>query len=69
MMMGTAGIALIVVILLIVGFTSAAPPSFFTRAAIAVAVLFLIWRQVSRRRKGKTPRAAKPDPKSTLHLN
>lgn len=67
--MGTAGLALIVVVLLIVGLSSSAPPRFFTDAAIGAAVLLLILRQVARRMKGRTPRAAEPDPKSKLHLD
>jgi hypothetical protein len=69
MMMGTAGIALVVVVILIVGLSSAAPAGFFTRAAIGVAVLLLILRQVTRRLRHRAPRAAQPDPKSTLHLD
>jgi uncharacterized membrane protein YqjE len=67
--MSTAGLALIVVVLLIVGIRNSAPPRFFTEAAIAVAVLLLILRQVARRMKGRMPRAAEPDPKSKLNLN
>lgn len=69
MMMGTAGIALLAVVLLIIGLNSSAPPSFFSRAAVVVAVLLLIVRQVGRRLKGKTPRAAEPDPQSKLDLD
>jgi hypothetical protein len=69
MLMGTAGIALVVIALLIVGLSSSAPPRFFSRAAIAVAIVLLIVRQVSRRMKHGTPRAARPDPKSTLKLD
>jgi FtsH-binding integral membrane protein len=68
MTMGTAGLALVVVVLLIVGLSSSAPPRFFTQAAIGVAVLLLILRQVSRRLKHRAPRAAEPDPKSKLNL-
>jgi hypothetical protein len=67
--MSTAGLALIVVVLLIVGIRNSAPPRFFTEAAIGVAVLLLILRQVARRMKGRTPRAAEPDPKSRLNLH
>ena len=69
MMIWTAGIALIVVVLLIIGLSSSAPPRFFSRSAIGVAVLLLVLRQVSKRLKGNGPRAAKPDPESTLKLD
>ncbi len=67
--MSTAGLALIVIVLLIVGLRNSAPPRFFTETAIGVAVLLLILRQVARRMKGRTPRAAEPDPKSRLNLH
>lgn len=69
LMIGTAGIALLVVVLMIVGVNNGAPSAFFTRAAIGVAVLLLVLRQVSRRLKGRTPKAAEPDPQSRLNLN
>lgn len=67
--MGTAGVALILVVLLIVGLSNSAPPRFFTEAAIGAAVVLLIVRQAARRMKGRPPRAAEPDPKSRLHLD
>ncbi|HEY7304514.1 MAG TPA: hypothetical protein VH601_10390 [Bryobacteraceae bacterium] len=69
MTMGTAGVALVVVVLLIMGLSSSAPPRFFTEAAIAAAILLLILRQLSRRMKHRTPKAAEPDPKSRLNLD
>jgi zinc transporter ZupT len=69
MTMGTAGVALIVVVLLIVGLSSSAPPRFFTQAAIAAAIVLLVLRQVTRRFKHRTPRAAEPDQKSRLKLD
>jgi len=68
-MLWTAGIALVVVILLILGLSSSASPRFFSRAAIGVAILLLLVRQVGRRLRTKGPRAAQPDPKSTLKLS
>ena len=65
----TAGIALVVVVLLILGLSRSAPPSYFTKAAVLAAVLLLVVRQVTRRLKGKRSRAAEPDPKSALHLD
>jgi hypothetical protein len=65
----TAGLALVVVALLIVGFRESAPPEYFYKGAAAIAVLMLLLRQVSRRLKTNGPRAARPDPKSTLKLS
>jgi len=71
MMIWTAGIALVVIVLLIIGLSNSAPPRFFSRAAIAVAILLLIFRQLTRRLRGsgQGPRAARPDPRSTLKLD
>jgi hypothetical protein len=69
MLMGSAGIALVIVVLLIVGLRSSAPSGFYSRAAIGIAVVLLIFRQVNRRLRHRTPRAAQPDPKSTLKLD
>ncbi len=65
----TAGLALIVVTLVIVGLRESAPPDYFYKGAIAVAILVLLLRQVSRRLRTKGPRSARPDPKSTLKLS
>jgi hypothetical protein len=69
MMIGTAAIALVVVALLIVGLSNSAPSGFFSRAAIGAAVLLLIVRQLTRRLRAKSPRAAQPDPRSALKLH
>lgn len=69
MTMGTAAVALLTVILLIIGVNSSAPQSFFKIAAVVLAVLLLILRQLSRRSRGKVPRAAQPDPQSKIDLN
>lgn len=65
----TAGLALIAVALMILILSGSAPAGFASKAAIAIAIVFLILRQVSRRLKGKAPRAAQPDPRSTLKLD
>jgi hypothetical protein len=65
----TAGLSLIVVALAILGFRGSAPPQYFYKGALAVALLLLLLRQVSRRLKSRVPRAARPDPKSTLKLS
>ena len=69
LMMWTAGIGLVVVVLLILGLSSSAPLRFFSKGAIAAAILLLVLRQLSRRLRNKGPRAAQPDPRSTLKLN
>jgi len=68
-MMWTAGVALVAVVVLIVGLSNSAPPRFFSRAAIGVAVLLLIIRQINRRLRRTGGRAAEPDPRSTLKLD
>jgi cobalamin synthase len=66
----TGGVALLVVLLLMVGFHySLMQTNFFKIAAVTLAILLLILRQLMRRLRGKAPRAAQPDPKSTLKLN
>ena len=67
--MWTAAVALVLVVLLILGLSSSAPSNFYLRAAIGVAVLLLILRQVARRSRGKMPKAAEPDPQSRLNLD
>ena len=67
--MGTAAVALLAVVLLIIGMNSAAPKEFLSRAAVGLAVLLLILRQIGRRARGKVPRAAQPDPQSRLNLD
>ena len=69
LMLWTAGIALVVVVLLILGLSSSAPPRFFSKGAIAAAILLLILRQLSRRLRARGPKAAQPDPQSTLKLD
>ena len=68
-MLWTATLALIVIALLILGLSSSAGPSFYSRGAIALAVVLLVIRQISRRSRAKVPRAAQPDPRSRLNLD
>jgi hypothetical protein len=65
----SAGLALIVVVVLIMGLSTQAPSGFYSKAAIGVAILLLIVRQLSRRLRGGAPRAAQPDPKSSIKLD
>jgi peptidoglycan/LPS O-acetylase OafA/YrhL len=67
--MGSAALALLAVVLLIIGMNSDAPKEFLTRAAIGLAILLLVVRQLGRRSRGKVPRAAQPDPQSRLNLD
>lgn len=68
MMMWTAGAALVVVVVMILGLSSSASPQFWSRAGIALAILLLVFRQIARRMKDRKPRAAMPDPRSKLNL-
>ena len=65
----TAGLALLVVVLVILGLSSSAAPRLGPAAAVVLAILLLVFRQFSRRLKTKGSRAAQPDPKSTIKLN
>lgn len=65
----TAGLALVVIALIILGLRGGANPDYFYKGALVVAALVLILRQVARRLKTNGPRAARPDPKSTLKLS
>jgi hypothetical protein len=65
----SAGLALIVVVVLIMGMSTSAPSSFYSRAAVGVAILLLIVRQLSRRLRSGAPRASQPDPKSSIKLD
>lgn len=73
LLLGMAGIVLVLLILFFLGTSNAAPSGFWSKVAIAVAVVLLILRQMQRqlRRKGynKKPRAAEPDPQSRLNLD
>jgi hypothetical protein len=68
MTLWTAGLVLVAVVFVIVGLSSGASSDFWKRAALILAVLLLILRQVGRRLRGRTPRAAEPDPRSRLKL-
>ena len=70
MTMGTAGLALVAVVLAILALSGSGGFSRLTPgAAIVLAILLLVFRQLSRRLKNKGSRAARPDPKSTLKLS
>jgi hypothetical protein len=64
----TLGGILLVGALAILGYSSGAPQAFWTRAAIGVAILLLILRQVGRRLGRRGSKDVKPDDQSMLHL-
>jgi L-asparagine transporter-like permease len=64
----TGGLILVAVAFAIVGLSSGAPTRFWSKAAIVLAVLLLILRQVNRRLRGRRSKAAQPDPASRLNL-
>ena len=67
LVLGTAGVGLVVLAIALTGFIGSAPDSFWKVAAIFVAVLLLVLRQLTRRlNKGGKPKA---DPESMLKLN
>lgn len=61
--------ALVVVGLVVLGLTFAAPSRYYSRLGIGAAVVLLVLRQLTRRKKGAKARTAEPDPESSLHLN
>ena len=69
MTLGGAGLALIVVVILILWLNSSAPSGYFSKVAIGAAVLLLVARLAGRRWRSGPPRAAQPDPKSVLKLD
>ncbi|MBV8866523.1 MAG: hypothetical protein JO210_14105 [Acidobacteriaceae bacterium] len=69
MTLWSAGAALVMVVLLILGLSSSVPSEFYKRAAVVAAILLLLLRQTMRRLRGRPSRAAEPDPQSTLKLD
>jgi hypothetical protein len=69
MSLWTAGLSLVVVALVILGLRGSASPDFFYKGAGFVVALLLVLRYIARRLKSDVPRAARPDPKSTLKLS
>jgi hypothetical protein len=69
MTLWTAGLVLVAVALAIIGLSSGAPRQFWSKAGIVLAILLLLFRQMARRMRGRTPKAAQPDPQSRLNLN
>jgi hypothetical protein len=67
--LGGAGLALIVVVVLILWLNSSAPAGYFSKVAIGVAILLFVSRIVGRRFRSGPPRAAQPDPKSIIKLD
>jgi hypothetical protein len=69
MKLGGAGLALLIVVVLILWLNSSAPAGYFSKVAIGAAILLLGVRIASRRYRGGPPKAAQPDPKSVLKLD
>jgi hypothetical protein len=69
MTLGGAGLALVVVIVLILWLHSSAPAGSLSKVVIGVAVFLLIFRIAGRLIGKGLPRAAKPDPKSVIKLD
>jgi len=68
MSLWTAGFALVVVIVMIVGLKNSAPPDFWRALGIGAALIFLLLRQISRMAGSRKHRAVEPDPQSRLNL-
>ncbi len=64
----TAGLLLIVIVLTILYLNGSAPAGFMPKAAIAVAIVLLLLRQLARRLRNRGPRV-QPDPRSRLKLD
>jgi hypothetical protein len=69
MLLWSIGGILLVGILALLGYSTGANQEFWKGAAIVVAVLLLILRQVGRRLRSSNAKAVKPDEKSMLHLD
>ncbi len=73
LLFGMAGIALVLLFVLFLGTSSAAPSGLWSKVGVAVVVVLLILRQMQRQLRpkgsGKRPRAAEPDPQSRLNLD
>ena len=65
MLILTAGLVLVATVVLILEWGSWQPS---TRMGIALAFVILVLRQLTRRLKTRSPRAAQPDPRSRLNL-
>jgi hypothetical protein len=68
LMIWTSAIALFAVVLLIIAL-SGSGSRVYSRGAIGAAVLLLLLRLIGRVLKGRSSRAAEPDPQSTLKLD
>jgi hypothetical protein len=68
LVLSLGGILLVGAVALL-GYSGGAPRSFWTRAAIGIAILMLVLRQVTRRLKSNRARPVKPDEQSMLHLD
>ena len=69
MSLWTAVLLLVLVFFAIQGLRNSGFELTTPRIIIGIAVALLIFRQIARRMKRVVPRAAQPDPKSTLKLS
>lgn len=69
LLMWSAGGVLVVGALALLGYSSGAPRNFWSRSAVAVAILLLVVRQLGRRLKSTRKNVVKPDQQSMLHLD
>ncbi len=62
-------VTLVMVVLVVLGLSYAAPFRYYSRTAIVAVVFLVVLRMVTRRRKGQKSKAAEPDPQSRLNLD
>ena len=62
-------VTIVLVVLVVLGLSYAAPSRYFSRTAIGVIVLLVVLRMMTRRKKGQKAKAAEPDPQSRLNLH
>ena len=65
----TGALLLVAIAVAVVRFTSGSAADMWPKAVIAVAVLLLVFRLLSRRVKRNIEKASQPDPESRLHLD
>jgi hypothetical protein len=69
MSLGGAGLAIIILGVLILWLNSHGPVSYSGKLVVGLAALLLVIRLVGRILRGRLPKAAQPDPKSVLKLD
>ncbi len=69
MSLGGAGLAIIILGVLLLWLNSHGPVSYSGKIVVGLAVLLLVFRLVGRVLSRGLPKAARPDPKSVIKLN